>query len=99
MAQHPQQVGESNRDWKSYGFDLETSHITADQRLDRLLLGLATATLWLLHLGHWVTLSGRASWLVADHRRDYSMFRLGRDYARRSEIMQWELPLCFDRRR
>ena len=86
------------RDWKSYGFDLETSHITSDQRLDRLLLGMATATLWLLHLGHWVTITGRASWLMADHRQDYSIFRLGRDYARRSEIQSWPLPICFDRR-
>jgi hypothetical protein len=85
------------RDWKSYGFDLETSQITEDRRLDRLLLGMATATLWLLHLGHWITLTGRVSRLMADHRQDYSLFRLGRDYARRSEIQQWILPICFSR--
>ncbi len=85
------------RDWKSYGFDLETSQITDDHRLDRLLLGMATATLWLLHLGHWTVLTKRVRRLMADHRRDYSLFRLGRDYARRSEIQQWTLPICFTR--
>jgi hypothetical protein len=83
------------RDWKSYGFDLETSHITDDQRLDRLILGMATATLWLIHLGHWLTTTGRDTRLVADHRRDYSIFRLGRDYAHRSQICHWDLPIRF----
>ncbi len=85
------------RDWKSYGFDLESSHIDDNQRLDRLLLGMAVATLWLLHLGNWVRDTGRAHWLTADHRRDHSLFRLGRDYARRSEICDWHLPICFKR--
>jgi hypothetical protein len=86
------------RDWKSYGFDLEASQIEDDQRLNRLLLGMAVATLWLLHLGDWVHINNRATWLTANHRRDYSIFRLGRDYARRSEIDDWILPICLDRR-
>jgi hypothetical protein len=85
------------RDWKSYGFDLETSHIDDARRLDRLLLGMTIATLWLLHLGDWVRNNDRTTWLTADHRRDSSIFRLGRDYARRSEICHWHLPICFDR--
>ena len=85
------------RDWKSYGFDLEASHIDDDQRLGHLLLGMAVATLWLLHLGDWVRTNDRATWLTADHRRDYSVFRLGRDYARRSEICGWYLPICLER--
>lgn len=85
------------RDWKSYGFDLESSHITDDLRLDHLILGMAIATLWLLLLGHWVRTSERETWLVADHRRDYSLFRLGRDYARRSQICAWDLPILFHR--
>jgi len=85
------------RDWKSYGFDLESSQIDDDQRLACLLLGMSVATLWLLHLGDWVRTHSRATWLTADHRRDYSLFRLGRDYARRSEICDWHLPICFHR--
>jgi hypothetical protein len=85
------------RDWKSYGFDLETSHLDHDQRLDHLLLGFAVATLWLLHLGHWVIVSGRRHWLQAHHRHDYSLFRLGRDYARRSQLCGWFVPICLQR--
>lgn len=85
------------RDYKSYGFDLERSGITDAARLHRLLLGMAVASLWLLHLGHWVVQTGRRSRLVADHQRDYSLFRLGRDYAVRSLIEAWQLPLFFCR--
>lgn len=85
------------RDWKSYGFDLECSQITADDRLSRLLLGMATATLWLLHLGQWLVTAKHDTCLMAKHRRDYSLFRLGRDYARRSEVCHWHLPICFYR--
>ena len=85
------------RDWKSYGFDLEVSHLADNHRLDHLLIGMAVATLWLLHLGHWVIISGRRAWLQANHRHDYSLFRLGRDYARRSQLCGWDLPICFQR--
>jgi len=85
------------RDWKSYGFDLETSRIGGDQRLDRLLLGMAVATLWLLHLGHWLVITGRDSRLTAQHRRDYSLFRLGRDYIHRGQLCHWNLPIRFHR--
>ncbi len=85
------------RDWKSYGFDLETTRILDDHRLHRLLLAVAIATLWLIHLGHWLVTTQRARRLAAPHRRDYSLFRLGRDYARRSEIRDWPLPICLHR--
>lgn len=85
------------RDWKSYGFDLEASHISDEHRLDRLLLGMAIATLWLIHLGDWLTTTGRDVWLTANHRRDYSLFRLGRDYAQRSQVCSWFLPCCLHR--
>lgn len=58
---------------------------------------MAVATLWLLHLGHWVIASGRRTWLEANHRHDYSLFRLGRDYARRSQLCGWDLPICLKR--
>lgn len=86
------------RDWKSYGFDLETSQITAHHRLDRLVLGMAIATLWLVHLGHWTIDTGRDGRLIAKHRPDdFSVFRLGRDYARRCQIRPWRLPVRFCR--
>jgi hypothetical protein len=66
------------RDWKSYGFDLESSKLIHSQRLTTLLLGMATATLWMVHIGQWVIEADRRSWLEASHKQDYSIFRLGR---------------------
>lgn len=85
------------RDWKSYGFDLEASHIALASRLDRLLLAMNVATLWLLHLGLWVRASERRTLLEGRHRRDYSCFRLGRDYARRAQVRAWPVPVLFHR--
>lgn len=85
------------RDWKSYGFDLETSHIPQTARWERLLLAMNVATLWLLHLGLWVRGSEYRDQLEADHRRDYSCFHLGRDYARRAQVCQWPVPVILRR--
>lgn len=81
------------RDWKSYGFDLEDSKLVHPRRLETLLLGMATATLWMLHVGLWVIETDRRPLLEARHKRDYSIFRLGRDYAFRSQMMNWPLPV------
>lgn len=83
------------RDWKSYGFDLEDSKLVHSRRLETLLLGMATTTLWMAHVGQWVTQTGRRPLLEARHKRDYSIFRLGRDYAVRSQVMDWPLPIGF----
>lgn len=83
------------RDWKSYGFDLEDSKLNHPHRLETLLLGMATTTLWMVHVGQWVTETGRRPLLEALHKRDYSIFRLGRDYALRSQVLDWPLPVGF----
>jgi hypothetical protein len=83
------------RDWKSYGFDLERSQLVHPTRLKTLLLGMTTATLWMFHIGQWVIKTGRRSLLEADHKQDYSLFRLGRDYAFRSQMFDWPLPIGF----
>jgi hypothetical protein len=83
------------RDWKSYGFDLERSQLVHPQRLRTLLLGMTTATLWMFHIGQWVVQTGRRSLLEAPHKHDYSLFRLGRDYAFRSQMFDWQLPIGF----
>lgn len=85
------------RDWKSYGFDLEASQLLLAERFDRLLLAMNVATLWLLHLGHWVRISGRRPLLEGRHRRDFSCFRLGRDYARRAQVCAWPVPVRLHR--
>ena len=83
------------RDWKSYGFDLEGSKLVHPARLDTLLLVMAIASLWLVNLGQWVQDTGRRQLLEARHKRDYSIFRLGRDYATRSQVFDWPLPIEF----
>jgi hypothetical protein len=85
----------SFRDWKSYGFDLEESKLIHGDRLHTLLLAMATTTLWMVHVGQWVTHTGRRSLLEAPHKCDYSIFRLGRDYTCRSQVMDWPLPVGF----
>lgn len=83
------------RDWKSYGFDLERSRIDDPHRLQVLLLGIAWTTVWMLHLGDWLTRHGHAKLLAPPHRNDYSLFRLGRDYIQRALTMGWSIPVGF----
>ena len=83
------------RDWKSYGFDLERSQLVHPERLKTLLLGMTTATLWMFHIGQWVIKTHRRTLLEASHKQDYSLFRLGRDYAFRSQMFDWSLPIGF----
>ena len=83
------------RDWKSYGFDLESSKLVHPRRLETLLLGMATATLWIVHIGQWLIQTERRFWLEARHKQDYSIFRLGRDYAVCSQCVDWQLPIGF----
>ena len=85
------------RDWKSYGFDLEATKLIHTHRLHTLLLAMATTTLWMVHVGQWVTRTGRRPLLEALHKCDYSIFRLGRDYTCRSQVMDWPLPVGFTR--
>lgn len=83
------------RDWKSHGFDLEDTDLDDYDRLDGLLLGMSLADVWLIHLGQWLTDTGQRTLLEAKHKRDYSLFRLGRDYLRRAQVMEWEVPIGF----
>ncbi len=83
------------RDWKSYGFDVERSQLDEARRLDVLLLGLALTTVWLLHVGNWLTRHGRRPWLEAAHRQNYSLFRLGRDHLQRARTIHARVPVGF----
>lgn len=84
-------------DWKSHGFDLEDTDLDDYHRLDGLLLGMSLADVWLIHLGQWLTDTGQRTLLEAKHKRDYSLFRLGRDYLRRAQVMDYvpaEMAAC-----
>ena len=83
------------RDGKSYGFDLERSQINHRHRLDVLVLGMALATLWLIHVGDHLIQSGRAAEFQPYSQTDYSVFRLGRDYLQRCRTLGRPVPVGF----
>jgi len=85
----------SFRHWKRYGFDLEASQLTEPARLEVLLLGIALAMLWLVHIGEWLVSSGRRQEFGSAHPDDYSLFRLGRDYLQRSRTVHLAIPVGF----
>lgn len=83
------------RDWKSMGFDLENTQIDDRDRLQVLLLGVVLTNVWMLSLGQWLVSSGKRPLLEAQHKRDFSLFRLGRDYVQRAHLMDWPIPVRF----
>lgn len=83
------------RDWKSYGFDLERSRINDPDRLNVLMLVIALTTVWMIHIGDWLTRHRLAYLLTPAHKTDYSLFRLGRDYVQRCQTMGWSIPVGF----
>ena len=85
----------SFRDWKSYGFDLENSALQDPQRIENLVLAMAVTTLWMLHLGQRLTRTGQRTLLEADHKQDYSLFRLGRDWLRRALALGQSIEVGF----
>lgn len=83
------------RDWKGYGFDLERTKIDDPDRLNSLLLAIALTTVWMIHIGDWLTHHGHRRLLCPAHKTDYSLFRLGRDYVQRCRTMGWSVPVGF----
>jgi len=83
------------RDWKSYGFDLEKSKLDDAERLNVLLLGMALTTVWMIHLGDWLSHTGRRQELAPPGKANYSLFRLGRDYVQRCRTLGQPVPVGF----
>lgn len=83
------------RDWKSYGFDLEESKIDDCDRLNMLIFHLSVATLWMIYIGDWLIRHRHDHLLTRNHPQDYSVFRLGRDYVHRCQVMNWSVPVGF----
>lgn len=84
----------SFRDWKSAGFDLAGSRITDRRALDGLVLGMAITTLWMVALGLTLLTSSRRPLIDVPHKRDYSLFRLGRDHLQRATVLGWSVPIA-----
>ena len=83
------------RDWKSYGFDLENSKLEDKQRIGNLILGMAITSLWMMFLGQELEACGERISLEAAHKQDYSIFRRGRDWLRRSLALGQSIPVDF----
>lgn len=83
------------RDWKSYGFDLERSQLLHPRSMDTMILAMAICTLWLVHVGCTVRTSERRTQIDVPHKRDFSLFRLGRDYMQRAQYLNLPVPIGF----
>ena len=82
-------------DLKRAGFDLEHSALSDPARLTNLVLAMAVTLLWMLYVGHWVRRTGRRRLLSAEHKRAYSLFRLGPDWVRRALALGLPIPIGF----
>jgi hypothetical protein len=78
-------IDESFRDDKSGGFDLEHTRLQHPERVERLLLALALATLWCHELGEQVLQAGEAARREIDPgaERELSLFQLGLRWLKR----------------
>jgi hypothetical protein len=65
------------RDFKSQGFDLEATALAAGERLERLLLGMALAMVWVLWLGAAVIRHGFRQRVDSGTHRKLSLFQIG----------------------
>jgi hypothetical protein len=89
-------VEEMFRDFKSHGWDLEASGLRLPQRLERLLLMIALAYVWFVHIGVAVVKRGLRRWVDRRARRTLSYFRLGWNWldrllAREQPLPRWAL--------
>ena len=84
-------IEEMYGDMKGHGFDLESTHLRATLRIERLMLGVCIAFVWLITLGSWVVKNGYRHFIDHKSRRDKSYFRLGWDWIER--CLRLDLPV------
>lgn len=78
-------------DIKGHGFDLQTSRLHHPQRLNRLMLAVALAYLWMCFLGATAIMFGRAKFVDRTDRRDRSVFTIGRLWLNR--LLKLDKPI------
>jgi hypothetical protein len=76
-------IEEMYGDMKGHGFDLEATHLRDVERIERLMLGVCIAFVWLITLGSWVVKNSLRHLIDHKSRRDKSYFRLGWDWVER----------------
>lgn len=72
-------------DFKSNGFDLETTHLRHSARLSRLVLAIALLYSWLVDIGRKAIKNGLRHWVDRAERRDLSIFQIG------LRLLDWRL--------
>lgn len=85
------------RDWQSGGFHLDQCGLPDSSRVERLLLVLAIAYLWLVSVGRWVVKRGYRR-LIDDgssHEWHFSLFQLGVGWKERLASYTLALPVLF----
>lgn len=84
--------------FKSRGFNLDKTHLTKPEQIDRMILVLAIATCIALHIGTEIYSKGDQHLIDRSDRRDLSLFQLGlRGIVRLALFEKLVLkPLCFD---
>lgn len=68
------------KDFKTGGFQLESSKLTDTDRMDRLLLVICITYLWCYHVGRWVFKTGMRRQVDIGSKRNNSFFRIGLDW-------------------
>jgi hypothetical protein len=83
------------RDWQSGGFHLDRSGLMDRKRLERLLIILAIAYLWIVSVGRWVVKRGYRRYLDSgsSHRWQTSLFLLGVGWMQRMQSFGKPIPL------
>lgn len=84
---------EGFRDWKSSGWNWQRSRVRLPDRVDRLILLLALATVWMAVLAQRVIRRGQRHLLEARSRRCYSYFQLGLRYIERLLALDHPIPV------
>lgn len=84
-------IEEMFRDFKEFGFRLETTHLKDPERVSRLLLCVCLAHVWLMNIGIWVSKRGWRRQVDRHKQRQLSYFQIGWRYL----LKQWtcQLPL------
>jgi hypothetical protein len=82
-------------DMKGHGFDLEATQLRTARRIERLMLGVCIAFVWLMALGSWVVKNGNRHLIDIKSRRDKSYFRLGWDWLARCICLGYPIRLHF----
>ena len=70
-------IEEMFRDFKEFGFRLETTHLRDPERVSRLLLCVCLAHIWLMNAGVWICKRGLRRQVDRHKRRQLSYFQIG----------------------